>query len=438
MNKPLHRGPLAPTVVSRRQFLSMLGLTGATVALPSLILGDGAEAAARKKSARVATSAKGNSASTKVVAGRSVPGPRVLIVLEMQGGNDGFSMLIPSGNGRFRQLRDKVWLDPKDMQAYGDGYSIAKGLGPVAAQLAFIEGVGVAKPELSHTEMMTRWWQGDPDGTGTYRSGFLGRCCDAIPGDAAIAGVSIGGGSTPALISERAATVALPEIGSLRELIKDDDSRMRPALTSLTDGGDDGSGLEFVDRDLLAKARAGLSSGLSLLGGLGGLSDANAKSRGYPDGNLAEALALAHDLVSLNAGIRVIHVPWGSFDTHTGQRWSHPDQMRQLGSALGAFRNDIVRSGLTERVLVATTSEFGRRPEANAGGTDHGTASTMLILGPVRPGRQGAPVDFNRLDRAGNASATVSMNDYYATLASWLGAPIAAGSPLTSLGVTAA
>ncbi len=433
MNKPIHRGPHAPTVVTRRQFLSMLGLTSATVALPSLII-DTADAAARKKASRAASPKP----PAKVVPGRSVPGQRVLVVVEMQGGNDGFSMLIPSGNGRFRQLRDKVWLDPKDMQAYGDGYSVARGLAPVAGQLAFIEGVGVAKPELSHTEMMTRWWQGDPDGSGTYRSGFLGRCCDAIASDAAIAGVSIGGGSTPALISERAATVALPEIGSLRELIKDDDTRMRPALASLTDGGDDGSGLEFVDRDLLGKARAGLSNGLSLLGGLGGLSDANAKSRGYPDGQLAGGLALARDLVSLNAGIRVIHIPWGSFDTHTGQRWSHPEQMRQLGNALGAFRNDLVRSGLTERVLLATTSEFGRRPEANAGGTDHGTASTMLMMGPVRSGRQGAPVDFNNLDRAGNAAATVSMTDYYATLASWLGAPIPSGSPLASLGITAA
>ena len=90
-------------------------------------------------------------------------------------------------------------------------------------------------------------------------------------------------------------------------------------------------------------------------------------------------------------------------------------------------------------MLVATTSEFGRRPEANAGGTDHGTASTALLLGPVRAGRHGGPVDFNQLDRSGNVSATVPMNDYYATLAHWLGASPAdvlggGGTPLASLG----
>jgi uncharacterized protein (DUF1501 family) len=173
-----------------------------------------------------------------------------------------------------------------------------------------------------------------------------------------------------------------------------------------------------------------------LLNGLGGITG---KTK-YPDNRLASALGLARELVSLNVGVRVIHVPWGSFDTHTGHAWSHPEQMRQLGVALTAFHNDLIRSGLSDRVLIATTSEFGRRPEANAGGTDHGAASTALLLGPVRPGRHGAPVNFEQLDPSGNVAATVSMSDYYATIASWLGLPpsevlTAPGATLTSLGL---
>lgn len=410
----------------------MIGLTGAATLAPAVVGGVAASATARPRP-RVATTPK-SAAATVPQAG---PGPRVLVVIELQGGNDGFSMLVPSADARFRQLRNRAWLNPKDMVRIDDRYAIAAGLAPLSAQLAFVEGVGVAKPELSHSTMMQRWWQGDPDGTGTVRTGFLGRCCDVLGGAAAIAGVSIGGGSTPALISDRAPTVALPDIGSLRELTKDQDDRMRPTLNALSDGGGDGAGLDAVDLDLLGRARAGLSSGLSLVNGLGGIGD---KPAGYPDNNrLAMSLGLARELISLNVGIRVIHVPWGSFDTHTGQQWSHPDQMRQLGIALAAFHNDLVHSGLWNRVLVATTSEFGRRPEANAGGTDHGTASTALLLGPVRAGRHGGPVDFNQLDRSGNVSATVPMNDYYATLAHWLGASPAdvlggGGTPLASLG----
>jgi uncharacterized protein (DUF1501 family) len=130
----------------------------------------------------------------------------------------------------------------------------------------------------------------------------------------------------------------------------------------------------------------------------------------------------------------VIHIPWGSFDMHTGLQYSHPEQMRQLGVALTAFHNDLFKSGMSRRVMVATTSEFGRRPQANAGGTDHGTASTALMMGPVRAGRYGGQINFNQLDQAGNPAATVNMTDYYATLAQWLNIPASAvlgsGSPI--------
>jgi uncharacterized protein (DUF1501 family) len=424
--------PLKPSVVSRRTFLAMLGMTGAAATVPDLLVNEADAAKKPKKPKKPAATA-----APDAPAGAARPGPNVLVVIELQGGNDGYSMLVPTGDGRFRQLRDRVWLNPKDVENYGGTYGIAKGLAPLAKQLAFVEGVGVAKPDLSHTSMMTRWWQGDPDGTGRVRTGFLGRCSDLLIDSGPIIGVSIGGGATPALISNQAPTVALPDLGSLRELTNDQDARMRPTLSALTAGGGETAGLTSIDPALLASARSGLASGLTMLGSLGAVAGKNA---GYPDTPLARALSMARELISMNAGVRIIHIPWGSFDTHTGHQWSHPEQMRQLGAALTAFWNDLVRNGLSRRVLTATTSEFGRRPQANAGGTDHGTASTALLLGPVRPGRHGAAPNFNQLDGAGNPAATVNFTDYYATLASWLHVPAGSvlpfgGAPISSLGI---
>ena len=427
-----------PAALSRRQFLSLLGITSSASVLPSL-LDDTAAEAAKRKVVKKATAQKGANAEGPIPLLPSKPtsGPHVLVMLELQGGNDGFSMLVPSGDARFRKLRERAWLNTKDLTQYGERYSIATGLAPLASQLAFVEGVGVARPDFSHTAMSTRWWQGDPDGTNTMRTGFLGRCCDTIGTNVAVLGVSVGGGATPALISARAPTVALPNLDSLRELTQDRDERMRPTMSTLTDGGGDIGGIEFADADLMARARLGLSSGLTLLGGLGGI---NGKAAGYPkDNRLAQSFALARELISLNVGIQVIHIPWGSFDTHTGHQWSHPDQMRQMGAALTAFHNDLARTGLSNRVLVATSSEFGRRPEANAGGTDHGAASTMLLMGPVQPGRHGGPVNFDQLDPSGNVAATVGLGDYFATLAKWLSVPtsevLSSGTPIASLGL---
>lgn len=428
--------PLIPSVVSRRQFLSMVGVSAAAVAAPTaadLVVNE-ADAASKKASKTTAKKSTKKTAAPAPSVGAERPGPRVLVVIELQGGNDGYSMLIPSGDGRFRQLRDRVWFENKDIVRLDDRYSIAAGLAPLAGQFGFIEGIGVAKPDLSHSGMMARWWAGEPDSVAAVRTGFLGRCCDALVDSGAIVGVSVGGGSTPALISERAPTVALPELGSLKELTDDRDARMQPTLSALTNGAGDTAGLDGVDAGLMNAARNGLASGLSVVGALGSI---NGKTPGYPDTNLARSLSMARELVAINAGVRVIHIPWGSFDTHTGHRYSHPAQMRELGAALVAFHNDLVRTGLSRRVMVATTSEFGRRPQANAGGTDHGTASTALMLGPLRPGRYGSPVNFNQLDQAGNAAATVNMTDYYATLAGWLGIPSAqvlgSGSPISGI-----
>lgn len=129
-----------------------------------------------------------------------------------------------------------------------------------------------------------------------------------------------------------------------------------------------------------------------------------------------------------------MHVPLtGDFDTHTGLGSRYPKLMSDLDAALGAFCTDLDKRGLAGRVLVATTSEFGRRVADNdGGGADHGAASFALMLGPVVAGVHGDPPRLDRLDDNGNLAATVPMVDYYAGLARWLGvspSDVLAGSP---------
>jgi uncharacterized protein (DUF1501 family) len=409
--------PRTPIAMSRRQVLQMLGLTGAGFMLDAC----GGTNATTEASAKTPTTGKlAKAAKGATPASTDGNPPKTLVVIELQGGHDGFAMLVPYGDGRFHKLRDRIWIDPKELHILDDRYALAKGLAPVAEHLAFVEGVGVAKPDLSHFAMLQRWWQGDPVGDTGILTGFLGRCCDSLAAHEPVTGISIGGGSTPALIAAKATTVSMPQLDAVRELANDepDQRRVRQALRSVAAGK---SGLGDPDTDrLLAMARAGLDAGIDLSAMVGSVTET---PKSYPDGNdLAASLASIRQLISAGTGIRVFHIPWGSFDTHTNEVGTHTDHMNRLGAALAAFRDDLEANGLADRVLVATTSEFGRRPEANAGGTDHGTASSMLLMGPVKTGRHGAPVDFGRLNDEGNVRATVSMTDYYATLAHWLGA----------------
>jgi uncharacterized protein (DUF1501 family) len=395
------------------------------------IAGLGAGAVACSGASPSAGSRWGSGSASKASEGLSAkvssgPNQRVLVVVELSGGNDGFASLVPYADARFRKLRERVWVGPKDLDVIDDRYAVPTGLSPMKNLMAFVEGVGVARPDLSHFAMSDRWWHGDPDGKGVIQTGFLGRCCDALHGDEPVTGLSLGGGSSPAMVTNRAVTATLPQLDMVRDMAKDEEPerRLRASLARMaapktpTPNTSSASAGPEIER-LTAVARDNLGSGLELLGTLNRVGET---SKTYPEGNpLADALALARQLVSLDVGVRVFHIPWGSFDTHTGEVGSHGEQMRQFGDALAAFRADLEKNALADRVVVATTSEFGRRAESNGSGTDHGTASTMMLTGAVRPGRHGTAPDFSRLDPDGNVRATVSMLDYYATLAHWLG-----------------
>ena len=109
-----------------------------------------------------------------------------------------------------------------------------------------------------------------------------------------------------------------------------------------------------------------------------------------------------------------------TFDTHSKHAETHGQLMDELDGALSAFHDDMVRQGAGDKVLVCTASEFGRRPKQNGDGLDHGTASSMLMLGPTVPGHHGEPSPVDGLDDLGDLVATVEFDRYLATMAEWL------------------
>ncbi|MGY9073454.1 MAG: DUF1501 domain-containing protein [Acidimicrobiales bacterium] len=119
-------------------------------------------------------------------------------------------------------------------------------------------------------------------------------------------------------------------------------------------------------------------------------------------------------------------------DTHEGHRWRHDELMNELGQGLAALLDDVAAAGQADRVLLAATSEFGRRPQENGYGTDHGAASVALPAGAVASGQVGEPSPLERFDRNDNLVATTDMSSCYATLAgAWLDVDPAAVLPGT-------
>jgi uncharacterized protein (DUF1501 family) len=145
----------------------------------------------------------------------------------------------------------------------------------------------------------------------------------------------------------------------------------------------------------------------------------------YPGGRLSESLSLVGRMIAGGLPTRVYYVSLGGFDTHQNQMPAHERLLTELGAALGAFTADLKAQGTFDRVMVMTFSEFGRRVEQNAsGGTDHGAAAPMFVLGGrVKPGLHGTMPSLTKLFQ-GDLIHTVDFRSVYAgVLEQWLGVP---------------
>lgn len=339
------------------------------------------------------------------------------MVVDLGGGNDGLSTLVPYQSGRYRDLRPTVGLDGDAVIDWGDGWGLNEKLkGLDEAGVAVLHGVGTATPSLSHFEMLDRWWRGVPSGssapaaTGDH-TGFLGRVCDAIQGDEQFTGVSLGFGEAPGLVSASAGTATVPSLGAA---VFTDQRRMGPQIRRAIDGFSQGPA-----GGPLAAAREGGQRMGWIIDLLREMPPAGA---GYPDTPIGLQMAIVSRLVRADQGVRVIHVPMAGsdFDTHQNHLETSQMLLGRLGDALSAFSRDLRTLGLSDQVLVATMSEFGRRPQEHDGGTDHGAASCAMLLGPVVRGAHGTPSSLTDLDQDDNLKATLSFEHYLATLAAFM------------------
>ncbi len=354
----------------------------------------------------------------------AAPGERLLVVVEMDGGNDGLSMLVPYGLRGYYDLRSSTAIGESDVLAIDDEVGLHGELTNLHRRgAAVIQGIGSNQPDGSHFEMMARWWSGTPDGVGRFTTGFLGRLADAIGDPAAPAvALSIGSGSHPALIAEQVTTLSIPSSDAawyVAGATEDDPARFAFQRGLAAFGSATGRG-GYEDRLRRAWADS-ITFGNVLLGG-----EDDGSDRGYPGSALGNGLRLAADLFAGGTGVRIVHVPMQQdFDTHDDHAGRYPYLMQDLDDSLEAFLADLESRGLSDRVLVMTTSEFGRTAHDNAsGGLDHGTASHALLLGPVNAGRFGEHPSLTELDDNNDLVATAPFDRYYATVAEgWFGVP---------------
>ena len=396
-------------MLNRRSFLKRSALAMvASAAMPAIF--------------RRGVAAAAQSGSRSAASGR-----KVLIVVQLKGGNDGLNSIVPYTNGTYYDLRGELAIAQDQVLPMNNEVGLHPNLAALApfwdtGKFAVVEGVGYPSPNYSHFVSMDYWETAVPTGGGT--TGWLGRYLEQLDTATigAVPAMNVGRSLPPELQSNK---VAISTVDSLENYQFQDDRR----FTDIADVRFNAlhglyatpNGNPTLDQLLGGAFQAALDGSIAVQEAHAAYTPAVT----YPDTRLARDMLLLAEAVEFNQDLKVGHAAIGGFDTHANQIEDHDALLLEFSEAVAAFWNDIAAHGHADEVVVMTWSEFGRRPAGNAsGGTDHGSAAPMFLLGnPVLGGLYGERPSLTDLDH-GNLKFTTDFRSVYATaLEGWLGAP---------------
>ncbi len=349
---------------------------------------------------------------------------RCLVLVNLNGGNDGLNCIVPHGDAQYYRLRPSLAIAQNDVLSinaqlgFNPRMRSLKGMYD-KGMVAVVQGVGYPNADHSHFRSSEIWQTGVPD---KYEhTGWIGRYLDdaGLPEGDLFKGVALSQVLPEVLVANKTDVPAISNLGQYG-LISDRDPMARTAFAQQARD----KRLPFTS-PYLAHVMEIEDHAQRTSEELPKLIAGYKAQASYPATPIGRSLALAAQIVGSNIGTKVLYVSHGSFDTHVNQVATQNNLLGQLSDALSAFYTDLAAHGNDKRVLTMTFSEFGRRVAENAArGTDHGEASPLFLIGGgVKGGIYGKMPDLGNTNM-GNVAFTTDFRSVYATvLERWLGRP---------------
>ncbi len=388
--------------MKRRHFIKLAGSS------PLIMLAHGC---ARKKVAPSATVGDSAPRANVVSSGTTA---RVLVLLELKGGNDGLNTVIPYRDQEYARLRPQLGIKQDRVLTLSDEVGLHPSMESLmtswkAKDMAIIQGVGYESPNRSHFKSIEIWETALSDDD-TSEDGWL---VDQLEGhirtDQDMDAIAVGQQELG------------PLRGGMRTLTLEDPTRMAQVsrrlgrISERASANDSLAHILRVQSNLLG-ATERIEERLQAVPPL---------KHTYPRGEFGQHMEMATKLIVSELPVMVLKVTLGGFDTHAGQAGKQARLLGQLSAALSAMRANLIAHGAWEKTLVMTYSEFGRRPAQNGSkGTDHGTAAPQLVWGGgVRGGLYGKAPSLTNLANQ-DLIHHVDFRQVYATITrDWWGVP---------------
>lgn len=403
---------------TRRRFLGTLGMISAAATVPSFV----------SSSAEALTDTNWHTTSKP-----GVPEDRVLVVVQLSGGNDGLNCVVPFGDANYYRSRPQLAIRENDViQLEGvDGIGLNPGLAPLRelmqqGRAAIINGVGYPNPNRSHFKSMDIWHSAVTEERQMRGKGWVGKAMDTAyplgrdgitPDAAAMACISLGNSTPMAVQGEHVKPVSFQTPEAFRWTARE----LHPALSDAYDAIHDTPPNTATDDPLAFIHRTqcnAQAASQQVRSAVAGRSEIN-----FPRNNaLGQQLEMVAKMVRAELPTRVYYVTLGGFDTHAQQLNRHNALMQQFAQAMKAFYEELDRTGHSDRVVTLAFSEFGRRLRQNAsGGTDHGVAGPAFVFGkPVNAGVHGSYPSLTNLDNGDLIHTTDFRSVYADILDNWM------------------
>ncbi|MBI3965687.1 MAG: DUF1501 domain-containing protein [Chloroflexi bacterium] len=371
---------------------------------------------------------------------------RKLVVVQLGGGNDGLNTVVPYAADRYYEARPTLAVARDQVLPVTDQIGLHPSLTGIkrrldSNQMTIVQGVGYPNPNRSHFRSMEIWETAQP--AKAERTGWIGRyldanCCGtAAPRPGQPAALSITNGDLPQTLWTD--HVLVPSLGSLAAFqfqttdgeSPDERANHLETFRKIYERANPRVYDEFVrgiGRDALATSQR-----------LQRIASTYQPAVDYPDTGFGNNLQTIAQLIDADLGTRIFYAALGGFDTHATQANAHAQLLRVLAEGLAAFLDDLEAKGKLGDVLVLCFSEFGRRVAQNgSGGTDHGTAEPIFLLGGnLGGGIVGAHPSLGDLTN-GDLKYAIDFRSVYASvLQEWLETPsqVLLGAQFSTLGL---
>ncbi len=350
---------------------------------------------------------------------------RVLVLIQLNGGNDGLNTIVPVENDLYYNYRNGVSITKQDAISLTDTMGMHPGMQSLTplweeGKMGVIQSVGYENGDLSHFRSTDIWLTGSNHDE-YLESGWIGRHLDfqhpdfiEEPPSSPLA-VQIGGASSLLFKGDTLDMgMTLQDVGVLEYLVENGVIYSMDGLPD-TIYGDEMRFMRIQANNSYRYAEAIKNS-----------YDESQNRVEYDSESLGRSLSIVSRLIKGNLGTKIYLVTLEGFDTHANQMDDHANLITELSTAVSDFYNDLAADSRSEEVLIATFSEFGRRVFANgAEGTDHGTAAPLFVFGDhVEGGIIGADplLEPENLDEYDNLIHEYDFRQVYLTLlCDWFG-----------------